>query len=112
MRRTETKTEITSHRRARSTACRFRSLPLAVLTLDSQKAGRNQIESNKEEAMKRKLSKLSQLIRIAPALSLAFMILNLVLINGVSAGRPEYEPAYVNDKTVTINAIEVSQNAP
>jgi hypothetical protein len=62
--------------------------------------------------MKRKVSKLSKLIRIAPALSLAFMILNLVLVNGVSAGQPEYELAYVNDKTVTINAIEVSQNAP
>jgi hypothetical protein len=57
--------------------------------------------------MKRKLSK-----RIAPALSLALIILALVLVSGVSASQPEYEPAYVNGKTVTINAIELSQNAP
>ncbi len=57
--------------------------------------------------MKRKLSK-----RIAPALSLALIILTLVLVSGVSAGQPEYEPAYANGKSVTINAIEVSQNAP
>src|SRR5438034_322010 len=62
--------------------------------------------------MKRKLNKQSQLIRIAPALSLALIILALVLVGGVSAGQPEYEPAYINGKTVTINAIEVSQNAP
>jgi hypothetical protein len=70
------------------------------------------LKGKKEKAMKRKLSKLSQLIRIAPALSLAFMILNLVLVNGVSAGQPEYEPAYISGQTVTIIAIEVSQNAP
>jgi len=62
--------------------------------------------------MKRKLNKQSQLIRIAPALSLALIILALVLVSGVSAGQPDYEPAYINGKTVTINAIEVSQNAP
>jgi hypothetical protein len=62
--------------------------------------------------MKSKLSKQSQRIRIAPALSLALVILALVLVSGVSAQQPEYEPAYVNGKTVTINAIEVSQNAP
>ncbi len=62
--------------------------------------------------MKRKLNKQSQLIRIAPALSLALMILALVLVSGVSASQPEYELAYVNGRTVTINAIEVSQNAP
>lgn len=62
--------------------------------------------------MKRKLSKQSQLIRIASALSLVLMILALVLVSGVSASQPEYELAYVNGKTVTINAIEVSQNAP
>lgn len=38
--------------------------------------------------------------------------LSLILASGASASRPEYEPAYVNGKTVTINAIEVSQNAP
>ena len=62
--------------------------------------------------MKRKLSKRSQLIRIAPALSLALIILTLVLVSGASASKPEYEQAYVNGRTVTINAIEVSQNAP
>jgi hypothetical protein len=62
--------------------------------------------------MNRKLSKQSQMIRIAPAVSLALMILALVLVSGVSASQPEYELAYVNGRTVTINAIEVSQNAP
>src|SRR6266513_6156733 len=62
--------------------------------------------------MKRELSKRSQLIRIAPALSLALIILTLVLVSGASASKPEYEQAYVNGRTVTINAIEVSQNAP
>jgi len=62
--------------------------------------------------MKRKLSKQSQVIRIAPALGLALMILTLVPVGGVSAGQPEYEPAYVNGKTVTMNAIEISQHAP
>jgi hypothetical protein len=62
--------------------------------------------------MKRELSKRSKLIRIAPGFSLALIILALVLVGGVSAHRPEYEPAYVNGNTVTINAIEVSQNAP
>lgn len=38
--------------------------------------------------------------------------LSLIVASGVSAGKPEYEPAYVNGKTVTINAIEVSQHAP
>jgi len=62
--------------------------------------------------MKRELRKRSQLIRIAPALSLALIILTLVLVSGASASKPEYEQAYVNGRTVTINAIEVSQNAP
>jgi hypothetical protein len=62
--------------------------------------------------MKTETSKRSQLIRIAPVLSLALIILALVLVGGASAQRPEYEPAYVNGKTVTMNAIEVSQNAP
>ncbi len=62
--------------------------------------------------MKRELSQRSQLIRIAPGLSLALIILALVLVSGASASKPEYEPAYINGKTVTINAIEVSQNAP
>jgi len=62
--------------------------------------------------MKRKLSKHSRLVRIAPALSLAFIILALVLVGGVSASGPEYEAAYINGKTVTINAIEVPQHAP
>ena len=62
--------------------------------------------------MKRKLSKHSRLVRLAPVLSLALTILALVLVSGVSASQPEYEPAYFNGKTVTINAIELSQNAP
>jgi hypothetical protein len=62
--------------------------------------------------MKRKLSKQSRLVRIALVLSLALTILALVVVSGVSASQPEYEPAYVNGKTVTINAIELSQNAP
>ena len=45
-------------------------------------------------------------------MSLALIILALVFVSGVSASQPEYEPAYVNGQTVTINAIEVSQNAP
>ena len=44
--------------------------------------------------------------------SLLAAMLTLVLISGASAKQPEYEKAYVNNKTVTINAIEVSQNAP
>jgi hypothetical protein len=62
--------------------------------------------------VKRKLSKQSQLVRIAPALILALIILALVLGGSVAANQLEYEPAYVNGKTVTINAIEVPQNAP
>ena len=56
--------------------------------------------------MKRKLSKRSKLIR------LAVIILALVLVGGVSAQRPEYEPAYFNGQTVTMNAIELPQHAP
>ena len=41
-----------------------------------------------------------------------FVIVGLILVSGVSASAPGYEPAYVNGRTVTINAIEVSQNAP
>jgi hypothetical protein len=70
------------------------------------------LKRKEEEDMKRETSKQSQLIRIAPALSLALIILALVLVGGVSASKPEYEPAYINGKTVTINAIEVSQYAP
>src|ERR1043165_6751020 len=44
--------------------------------------------------------------------SLLLVMLSLTLVSGVFAGKPEYEQAYVNGKTVTINAIEVSQNAP
>lgn len=44
--------------------------------------------------------------------SLLLVMLSLTLVSGVFAGEPEYELAYVNDKTVTMNAIEVSQNAP
>lgn len=43
--------------------------------------------------------------------SLLIMIVGLVLVSGAAA-KPGYEPAYVNGQTVTINAIEVSQNAP
>ena len=60
--------------------------------------------------MKRTLSKQSQPIRIASCLALA--ILALVVVGGVSAQQPDYEPAYVNGKTVTMNAIELAQNAP
>ena len=60
--------------------------------------------------MKRTLSKQSQPIRIA--LCLALTILALVVVGGVSAQQPDYEPAYVNGKTVTMNAIELAQNAP
>lgn len=45
-------------------------------------------------------------------LSLLLVMLSLTPVSGVFASRPGYEPAYVNGKTVTINAIEVSQNAP
>ena len=45
-------------------------------------------------------------------LSLVVTTLSLILISGVSAQKPEYEQAYMNGKTVTINAIEVPQNAP
>ena len=62
--------------------------------------------------MKRKLSKHSRLVRIVPALSLGLIILALVVVSGVSADQPDYEPAYFNGKTVTINAIELSQHAP
>ena len=61
--------------------------------------------------MKRRVSKQSRIVRIAPALGLA-LITALMLVSGVSAGQPEYEGAYVNGQAVTINAIEVSQNAP
>jgi hypothetical protein len=44
--------------------------------------------------------------------SLLLVMLSLTLVSGVFAGEPEYELAYVNGKTVTMNAIEVSQNAP
>ena len=62
--------------------------------------------------MSRKLNKQSRLVRSVPALSLAVVILALVLVSGVSADQPDYEPAYFNGKTVTINAIELSQHAP
>lgn len=44
--------------------------------------------------------------------SVVFAILGLVLVRGVAASEPGYEPAYVNGTTVTINAIEASQRAP
>jgi hypothetical protein len=40
----------------------------------------------------------------------ALGILSLTLASPAAAGRPFYEPAYYNDTTVTINAIEVKQN--
>src|SRR6266496_3722116 len=43
--------------------------------------------------------------------SLLIIVVGLVLVSGAAA-KPEYELAYVNGKTVTMNAIEVSQNAP
>jgi hypothetical protein len=45
-------------------------------------------------------------------ISLLSATLGLILVSSVSAGKPEYELAYINDKTVTINAIEVPQSAP
>jgi len=68
--------------------------------------------NQKEQTMNRKLRKQSRLVRIVPALSLALIIVTLVVVSGMAAGQPEYEPAYFNGKTVTINAIEVSQHAP
>ena len=62
--------------------------------------------------MSRKLNKQSRLVRSVPALSLAVVILALVLVSGVSADQPDYEPAYFNGNSVTINAIELSQHAP
>jgi len=50
--------------------------------------------------------------RIALLVSLLLATLGLILVSSASAGQPEYEQAYVNGKTVTINAIEVPQNAP
>ena len=44
--------------------------------------------------------------------SLLLVMLSLTLVSSVFAGKPEYEQAYFNGKTVTINAIEVPQNAP
>jgi len=44
--------------------------------------------------------------------SLLLATLGLILVSSVSAQKPEYEQAYVNGKTVTINAIEVPQHAP
>jgi len=62
--------------------------------------------------MNRKLNKQSRLVRRVPVLSLVVVILGLILVSGVSADQPDYEPAYFNGKTVTINAIELSQHAP
>jgi hypothetical protein len=45
-------------------------------------------------------------------LSLVPAMLSLTLISGASAQQPEYELAYVNGKTVTMNAIELQQKAP
>jgi len=44
-------------------------------------------------------------------LSCLLLVLGLVLVRSAFA-QPGYEPAYVNDRTVTINAIEVPNNAP
>jgi hypothetical protein len=68
--------------------------------------------TKKEQTMKRKLTKQSRLVRTVPALCLALVILALVVVSGVSADQPEYEPAYFNGKTVTMNAIELPQHAP
>lgn len=40
------------------------------------------------------------------------LILTLMFTNGVAAGKPGYEQAFVNNKTVTINAIDVPNHAP
>jgi hypothetical protein len=45
-------------------------------------------------------------------ISLLVTIASLILISGVAASGPGYEPAYVNGKTVTINAIDVPNHAP
>jgi len=39
-------------------------------------------------------------------------IISLVMVNGVAAGKPGYEQAFVNGGTVTINAIDVPNHAP
>jgi len=44
--------------------------------------------------------------------SLLLAMASLVMASGVAAHQPEYELAYVNGRTVTINAIEVPQHAP
>src|SRR5262245_36319632 len=44
--------------------------------------------------------------------SLILATLSMILVSGVSADQPDYEPAYYNGKTVTMNAIEVPQHAP
>jgi len=36
----------------------------------------------------------------------------LIFVSGASAGKPGYEPAYVNGQTVIINAIDVPNHAP
>ena len=46
------------------------------------------------------------------SISLLVVILSLILVSGVFAGRPDYEPAYFNGETYTINAIEVPNRAP
>jgi len=45
-------------------------------------------------------------------ISLVVTIASLILISNVAASGPGYEPAYVNGKTVTINAIDVPNHAP
>src|SRR5438876_635012 len=53
----------------------------------------------------------------ANRISIMFMaaagaLLILATVRPAAAQTPEYEPAYVNGKTVTINAIELQQRAP
>jgi hypothetical protein len=44
--------------------------------------------------------------------ALFLVAITLMVASSVSASQPGYEPAYVNGKTVTINAIEVPNVAP
>jgi len=56
---------------------------------------------------------MKQNMRTFLFLSMLLLALSLVLVSSALAqGGPGYEPAYVGDRTVTINAIEVPNRAP
>jgi hypothetical protein len=56
------------------------------------------------------MKKRRQLLLLFSLFVLAIMC--LVMVNGVAAGKPGYEQAFINGGTVTINAIEVPNHAP